>query len=142
VAWNQLVTARASLAANETAVKAASIALEGVRLEYQNGLRTTLDVLNAEQERRNAELAVVIARRDAYVAQSALLVAVGHLEAQTLDASIGPRDPLAHFEPTHSGGLWRPWDATWRAVDAFGATSGFPSAFHNAAARPPPHPQR
>lgn len=83
-AWNGLLAARASLIANEEQVRAAGVAFEGVTAEQQVGLRTTLDVLNAQQELRNAELLLINARRDAYVAEASVLASMGRLQAQNL----------------------------------------------------------
>ena len=76
-AWNQLVAARARIAAAETQVGANENALSGVRREADAGVRTTLDVLNAEQETLNSKVALASARRDELVAAYTLLAAVG-----------------------------------------------------------------
>ena len=93
VSWNGLLAARASFTANEEQVRAATVAFEGVTAEQQVGLRTTLDVLNAQQELRNAELLLVNARRDAFVAQATTLAAMGRLQAQNLIAGVPIYDP-------------------------------------------------
>lgn len=76
-AWNQLVAARARITAAETQVHANENALSGVRREAAAGVRTTLDVLNAEQETLNSKVALASARRDELVAAFTLLAAVG-----------------------------------------------------------------
>ena len=58
-------------------VTAAEIALNGVREEARVGQRTTLDVLNAQQELVNARVALVTAQRDRVVASYTLLAAAG-----------------------------------------------------------------
>ena len=70
--------------ANDVAVKANELALEGVRAENSVGTRTILDVLDAEQELLNSQVLLVTARRDAYVAGFQLLNAMGQAEAQDL----------------------------------------------------------
>jgi outer membrane protein len=65
------------LISNQEQVRAASVAFEGVQAEFQVGLRTTLDVLNAQQELRNAELLLINSRRDAYVAEASVLASMG-----------------------------------------------------------------
>ncbi|WP_296547506.1 TolC family outer membrane protein, partial [Phenylobacterium sp.] len=62
--WSALQAARSNIEATDKQVRAARIAAEGVVQEQRVGLRTTIDVLNAEQELRAAELAQVSARRD------------------------------------------------------------------------------
>ena len=65
-------------------MKAAENALNGVRREALVGQRTTIDVLNAEQELVNARVAVVTAQRDRVVASYTLLAAVGRLSPEVL----------------------------------------------------------
>lgn len=117
-AWNQLLGARAGLISNEEQVRAATLAYEGVRQEQQVGLRTTLDVLNAEQELRNAELALVGSRRDEYVAASAVLSAMGLLEARVLTPDVPQYDAASQSART-SGTLigWAPTEPVVRVVD-------------------------
>jgi outer membrane protein len=91
--WNGLVAARAAVQSNQEQVRAATVAFEGVTAEFQVGLRTTLDVLNAQQELRNAELLLVNGRRDAYVAEAAVLAAMGRLQAQNLVGGVPIYDP-------------------------------------------------
>ncbi|MFZ5670600.1 MAG: TolC family outer membrane protein [Pseudomonadota bacterium] len=118
-AWNSLIGARANLAANEEQVRAARIAFEGVRQEAQVGLRTTLDVLNAEQELRNAELSLVNARRDEYVASAVLMSAMGKLEARYLTPGVAQYDPTRKAAGSALG--WVPWEPVIGAVDKAGA---------------------
>ena len=61
------------IASAESAVRANSLSLEGVRAENSVGTRTVLDILNAEQELLNSQVTLVTARRDAYVAGFAVL---------------------------------------------------------------------
>src|ERR1043166_5919432 len=55
--WSQLEAAQAQVTATE-------VALNGVREEARVGQRTTLDVLNAQQELVNARVSLVTAQRD------------------------------------------------------------------------------
>ena len=71
--WGQLDAAKAQITATQAQVAAAEIALNGVREEARVGQRTTLDVLNAQQELVNARVALVTAQRDRVVASYALL---------------------------------------------------------------------
>ena len=92
-AYAQSLSARSTLTAGQEAVRAATVAAEGVRQEAQVGLRTTLDVLNQELELRSAEVTLASARRNEYVAQANLLAAMGRLEGQDLDALAGGLRP-------------------------------------------------
>ena len=84
--WGQLEAAKAQIEATTAQVNAAEIALNGVREEARVGQRTTLDVLNAQQELVNARVSLVTAQRDRVVASYALLAASGRLSPQVLDA--------------------------------------------------------
>ena len=95
--WGQLVAAKAQIQAAQAQVTAAEIALNGVREEARVGQRTTLDVLNAQQELVNARVALVTAQRDRVVASYALLQAVGRLSAQALGLPVPVYDPVIHY---------------------------------------------
>lgn len=96
-AWQSLQAARAAIAANLAQVKADQIAYEGVQKERKAGTRTVLDVLNAEQELLNAELAVVVSRHDAYLAAHQVLAAAGLLTAKSLGLKVKLYDPTEHY---------------------------------------------
>ena len=97
-----------AIGANDIAVKANELALEGVRAENSVGTRTILDVLNAEQELLNSQVLLVTARRDAYVAGFRLLNAMGQAEADDLGLDGGPLyDPLGNYRRV--AGDWNDW---------------------------------
>jgi outer membrane protein len=122
-AWSNLLASRAQLGSNEEQVRATRIAFEGVRQEQQVGLRTTLDVLNAQLELSNAELALVSARRDEYVASAVVLQAMGQLDVTKLSTGVTVYDPKASYDRvTHSVG-WVPWEPVVQAIDKVGAPS-------------------
>jgi outer membrane protein len=90
--------AQKAIQAQSVAVQANELALEGNRAEQSDGTRTVLDVLNAEQELLNSQVALVTAKRDAYVAGFQLLNAMGQAEAQDLGLDGGPLyDPLGNY---------------------------------------------
>lgn len=95
--WGQLEAAKAQIQATQAQVAAAEIALNGVREEARVGQRTTLDVLNAQQELVNARVALVTAQRDRVVASYTLLAAVGRLTAQVLGLGAQIYDPVTHY---------------------------------------------
>ncbi len=94
----QLETAKASIISNQASVRAAEIALMGVREEAQVGQRTTLDVLNAQLALLNARVSLVIAQRDRVVASYAALAAIGRLSTRELRLNVADYDPATHFE--------------------------------------------
>ncbi len=96
-AWTQLATARASIVANKEQVAAAQIAFEGVTEEARLGARSTLDVLDADQERLQAEAEVVRAQRNEYVAAYSVLRAMGLLTVEHLNLGIESYNPDVYF---------------------------------------------
>lgn len=83
-AWDGLLTARSIIDASRQQVQANEIAFDGVQQEAQVGSRTTLDVLNAEQELLDAKVTLARAQRDEYIAAYRLLATVGNLTAGNL----------------------------------------------------------
>ena len=96
--WGQLDAAKAQIEATTAQVNAAEIALNGVREEARVGQRTTLDVLNAQQELVNARVALVTAQHDRVVASYTLLAAVGGLSMQHLGLNVLIYDPQVHYQ--------------------------------------------
>ncbi len=104
--WAQLAVANASLAATDQQIRAARVAFRGVKEEASLGARTTLDVLNAEQELLDAESGRITAQTERYVAVYRLLSAMGLLTADHLRLGIATYDPAAYYNavksaPTH-----------------------------------------
>lgn len=97
-AWGNLDAAKAQIAATQAQVSAAEIALNGVREEARVGQRTTLDVLNAQQELVNARVALVTAQRDRVVASYGLLSSVGRLSPIVLGLPISVYEPMVHYQ--------------------------------------------
>ena len=79
VAWHRNLAAGAVIGAREEQIKASQIALEGVRLENSLGTRTTLDVLDAEQDYLDARVNLIRAQRDQFVSAYGLLASLGEL---------------------------------------------------------------
>ena len=86
------------------------MALKGVRMEARLGMRTTLDVLNAQQALVNAQLNLVTTQRDRIVDSYKLLAAVGRLSPQTLGLPTSIYDPSVHYQQVRDawGGVRTP----------------------------------
>lgn len=97
-AYASLAAQRAVLQASEERIRAARIAFEGVREEATLGARTTLDVLDAEQELLDAETSRISAQANLYVAAYAVLQATGRLTARDLSLGVQQYDPSAYYE--------------------------------------------
>lgn len=102
--WGTFENAARVIQAQQTAVRAAEIALEGVREEAKVGQRTTLDVLNAQQVLLNARVQLVTAQRDRVVNSYTLMLSIGRLLAENLNLKVTPYDPVVHFDQVR--GKW------------------------------------
>jgi outer membrane protein len=96
-AWQTLLAARASVRAFESEGRANAVALEGVRQENQAGLRTVLDVLDAEQRLLDSQVNLVSARRDVVVASYQLAQSMGKLTALDLRLPVQIYDATAYY---------------------------------------------
>jgi outer membrane protein len=119
-AWSQLQVARATIRAGRQRVEAARLAFEGVREEALVGSRTTLDVLDAEQEVLNASTSLVSSVRDEYVAAYNLLAAVGALTAAQQGLTVAAYDPDVNYVENNDRAFGFPrtedtqWEEFWR----------------------------
>lgn len=84
-AWASLSAAQGRLKASVEGLRAADVALKGVRAEYGFGLRSTIDILVADQSYRSAQLAVARAQVDVLTAEAALLRATGRMGVGACD---------------------------------------------------------
>lgn len=97
IAYAQLSSARASLAASDRQIRAARIAFQGVREEATLGARTTLDVLDAEQSLLDAEAARISAQSQLYNAAYGVLAATGRLTATDLRLPVQQYDVNEYY---------------------------------------------
>lgn len=106
-AWAQLNVSRATLSASNRQIRAARVAFRGVKEEATLGARTTLDVLNAEQELLDAKANRISSVTDQYIATYSLLSTMGLLTVEHLKLGIRTYDPAAYYNavrnaPAHS----------------------------------------
>ena len=97
VAYSILEVARASRAAFEQQVRAQTVAFRGVREEALLGARTTLDVLNEEQELLDARTNLISAQIDETIASYQVLSSIGLLTVQDLNLQVQVYDPSAYY---------------------------------------------
>ncbi|MGA7487926.1 MAG: TolC family outer membrane protein [Xanthobacteraceae bacterium] len=109
-AWASHEGAKIALAAAESEVRAANVALSGVQKELQGGQRTTLDVLNAQQDLMLARARLIGAQRDRVIAAYALLAAIGRFDVKTLHLNTPDYAPEVHYHQVRDawGGLRTP----------------------------------
>ena len=86
-AWEEYRAVKVQIDAREAQLKASRLAYEGVKLEEQVGSRSILDVLDANQDVRDAELDLLQAKQDMVNAYYNLLGAVGLLDYSLWDKS-------------------------------------------------------
>lgn len=96
-AYAILQVAQASSSATDLQISAARTAFEGIREEATLGARTTLDVLNAEQDLLDARVSKVSADADAVIASYQVLAAMGLLTAEHLNLGVQTYDPTAYY---------------------------------------------
>lgn len=97
VAFVQLDVARASTESFKVQVRAATVAFNGVREEAKLGARTTLDVLDAEQELLDARASLISAQVDETIAAYSILASVGELTASNLQLDVPQYDPSQYY---------------------------------------------
>ncbi len=117
IAWANLEVARASIEAGELEVRAAELAFEGVNEEAKVGARTTIDVLDAEQEVLSARASLIQSRRDEYVAAYNLLGAIGKLTVDHLGLDLGEKEAEPSYYETvrdRNFGYDKTDDTVWR----------------------------
>lgn len=97
-AWYTLVSSGQSIASAKSQVAAAALALDGINQEYQVGSRTTIDVLNAQQEVLTARLGLVNAEYAQVISSYQLLQAMGKLTARHLGLGGYYYDPRDNYD--------------------------------------------
>ena len=97
-AWENLQTAKARIEAFNIEITSSEIALEGVRQEANVGSRTVLDVLDAEQELLDAQVNLVRAERDGFVAATELSAGIGKLTAKKYQLDVTYYDEQKHYK--------------------------------------------
>lgn len=120
-AYSFLDVARASSEAINQQIRAARVAFRGVREEATLGARTTIDVLNAEQELLNAQADLIAAQSDEVIASYQVLSTMGLLTAAHLRLPVQQYDPAAYYNlvkdaPTIKSDQGQALDRVLRAI--------------------------
>jgi len=124
LAWNQLAASRVAVASGLRQVEAAQIAFAGMQREERFGLRSTIEVLNAEQELASSQLSLLGNRFQEYVARAGLLLAMGKLDARTVNSAIPAKDPEAEFRKVRWRGV-SPTEPAAMLLDRIGSASPY-----------------
>ena len=120
-AYASLQVARASRQSSEEQIRAATVAFQGVREEATLGARTTLDVLDAEQELLEARANLISAQADEVIASYSVLSSVGLMTAEHLKLPVQQYDPAAYYNlvkdaPTSTSDQGAALDRVLRAI--------------------------
>jgi outer membrane protein len=101
-AWANVAVTQAQLTSTDRQIRASQIAFRGFQEEAKLGSRTTLEVLDAEQELLDARTNRVDAQSQQYVAIYSLLSAMGLLTAEHLGLGVQTYDPAAYYNAVKS----------------------------------------
>lgn len=107
-AWAMRLVSSASITAMDRQIVAARAAYDGIREETRLGARTTLDLLNAEQELLTAQADRLDAVTNQYVASYSLLAAMGYLTVDHLKLGIPTYDVSAYYDAVKSAPVTSP----------------------------------
>ncbi|MGE7414829.1 TolC family outer membrane protein [Methylobacterium tarhaniae] len=103
-AWGALEAAKARVIASQAQVQANEVALNGVREEARVGQRTTLDVLNAQQELLTARVSLIAAQRDRVVGSYQVVQTVGRLTTRFVAVPVAQYSAKQHYDQVKD--LW------------------------------------
>ncbi|MGY2049493.1 TolC family outer membrane protein [Methylobacterium sp. JK268] len=103
-AWGLLDAAKARVIAQQAQVQANEVALNGVREEARVGQRTTLDVLNAQQELLSARVNLIAAQRDRVISSYQVVQAIGRLTTDFIGVPVTQYSSKVHFDQVKD--LW------------------------------------
>lgn len=107
-AWSAVTVAGASISAGDQQIAAAQTAFDGVREEATLGARTTLDVLDAEQNLLDARATRATAIAQRYVGVYNLLATMGMLSVEHLQLGVPTYDPSVYYNAVKSAPVTSP----------------------------------
>ncbi len=102
--WGRLEAAKAQVIAAQAQVQANEVALNGVREEARVGQRTTLDVLNAQQELLTSRVSLIVAQRDRVIFSYGVVQAIGQLTARFTALPVEVYSAKVHYDQVKD--LW------------------------------------
>jgi TolC family type I secretion outer membrane protein len=96
--WEQILALKQRIVSLNSTIRAAAIALDGVRQEEQAGTRTVLDVLNAQQELLTDQVNLVTTQHDLAITEFDLAQQIGTLTALELKLPVELYDVDKHYK--------------------------------------------
>lgn len=114
--WSQVAAARTALVADQTNISASELAFFGMREEERFGLRSTIELLNAQLELQNAQTSFLRNRFTEYTARAAVLNLMGALTVESLAPGVSAYDAEGDFDRVKNKGAL-PTEWVVRAID-------------------------
>ena len=96
-AFAQYTSSLSKIESTQKQVEANKIALEGVKIEFELGTRTNLDVLDAEREYLDSQVSQISANNDSMLSRFFLLLSIGELTPEKLSLQINSYDPMKNY---------------------------------------------
>ncbi|WP_215764507.1 TolC family outer membrane protein [Gluconobacter sp. P1D12_c] len=117
--WHAVENGLQAISAGIAEVKSGETSLKGYQIEYGYGLRSTTDVLYADQNLRSAQVELASSRHDTIVAEATLLAAMGRLQSGDLLPRMPHYDAAAKLQHARTRG-WEPLQAPISSIDKAG----------------------
>lgn len=117
--WHAVENGLQAIRAGTAEVRSGATSLKGYQIEYGYGLRSTTDVLYADQNLRSAQVELAGSRHDTIVAEATLLASMGRLQADDLLPNLPHYDAAAKLQRARTRG-WEPLQAPISAIDKAG----------------------
>ncbi|MFT8956433.1 MAG: TolC family outer membrane protein [Gluconobacter oxydans] len=117
--WHAVENGLQAIRAGTAEVRSGETSLKGYQIEYGYGLRSTTDVLYADQNLRSAQVELAESRHDTIVAEATLLASMGRLQADDVLPNLPHYDAAAKFQRARTRG-WEPLQAPISAIDKAG----------------------
>lgn len=121
--WRAVENGLQAIQAGTAEVRSGETTLKGYQVEYGYGLRSTTDVLYADQNLRAAQVDLATSRHDTIVAEAKLLAAIGRLQARDLLPGVQHYNSGAALQRARTRG-WEPLQTPIAALDRVGWSSG------------------
>ena len=118
--WGALVASRTALVADQANAEASETAFFGMREEERFGLRSTIELLNAQQELTSAQVGLLRDRSSEFAARVGLLAAMGELTIDLLAPGTPSYDPVTDFDKVKNKGAL-PIELASKALDSIAA---------------------
>src|SRR5262249_52614827 len=97
-AWQNLQAAQAKIKSFEAAVRANTIAYQGLVEENRVGTRTTFDVLQGQQDLFASQVNLTNAQHDEAVSSYQIKAVVGELTAEQIGLQVPIYNPKVHYD--------------------------------------------